>query len=404
MKRKSVCIISFSPILRDARVLREIEYLSPHYDITIIGQGDEPHPAWREMRRVDWVPVASTADDGSGLLRRGLGRLTGFGLLLSGRLSAAALERWYWRQPIMRDTLAKAVASRADAFHANDWNTLPIAAEAARAVGGRFVFDDHEYAPLEFDNRRGWELLYSPMIRHMVGKYAPRAGAMITVAPAIAERYRREFGLDPVVLMNAPPAAGQLPPKETDFERVRLIHHGGALPVRQLEGMIRALAACDRRYSLNFMLTGSDPAYLDYLKRTADELTPGRVTFLDPVAPQNVLGRIREFDMGIYNLPPVNFVHEVALPNKFFDFIVAGMPVCIGPSPSMAEIVRSYDLGCIARSFDPADVAAALNGLTPGRFAEMQEGARRAAREINAEGEMRKLTEIYDRLLAEESR
>jgi hypothetical protein len=400
-KQKSVCIISFSPIVRDARVLREIEYLSPHYDITIIGQGDRPHPSWGEMGNVKWVPVAS-AVTGDGGARRWLGRFMGFGLLLSGKLSPAAYERWYWRQPIMRDTLAKAVASRADAFHANDWNTLPIAAEAARTVGGRFVFDDHEYAPLEFDNRRGWELLYSPIIRHMVGKYAPRAGAMITVAPAIAERYRSEFGFDPVVLMNAPPAAGQAPPKEIDFERVRLIHHGGALPVRQLEGMIRSLASCDRRYSLNFMLTGSDRNYLNYLKRTADELVPGRVTFHDPVAPENVLARIREFDMGIYNLPPVNFVHEVALPNKFFDFIVAGMPVCIGPSPSMAEIVRSYDLGCIARSFEPADVAAALNGLTPERLAEMQQGARRAAREINAEREMGKLREIYDRLLAEE--
>lgn len=398
MKRKSVCVISFSPVARDARVLRQIEYLAPRYDVTVIGQGGGAHPKWREMGSVEWVPAAPIPP-GRGL-RPSLARLTGLGLLLAGRLTPAAYERWYWRQPVMRDALAKAVASRADAFHANDWNTLPVAAEAARAVGGRFVFDDHEYAPLEFDNRRAWELLYSPLIRHMVGKYAPRAGAMITVAPAIAERYRREFGLDPVVLMNAPPAAAELPPKQTDFDNLRLIHHGGALPVRRLEGMIQALALCDRRYSLSFMLTGSDQEYLRYLRRTADELAPGRVTFLDPVAPEEVLGRIREFDMGIYNLPPVNFVHEVALPNKFFDYIAGGMPVCIGPSPSMAEIVRAYGLGCVARSFEPADVAAALNELTPGRFARMREGARRAAREINAEREMGKLLEIYERLLS----
>jgi hypothetical protein len=70
----------------------------------------------------------------------------------------------------------------------------------------------------------------------------------------------------------------------------------------------------------------------------------------------------------------------------------------------MAEIVRSYDLGCIAPSFEPADMAATLNSLTPERFAEMQEGARRAAHEINAEREMGKLREIYGRLLAEETR
>jgi glycosyltransferase involved in cell wall biosynthesis len=398
-RRKSVCVITFSPVARDARVLRQIQYLSPHYDLTVIGHG-EAHPSWRRMEGVTWVPTLTEATP-EGSARRLAEKAAGLLLLLAGRLHPSGFFRWYWRQPIMRDTLAKAVASGCDAFHANDWNTLPVAAEAARRLGGPVVFDDHEYAPMEYDNDPTWRLLYAPMIRRVVAKYAARADAMFTVAPAIAERYRREFGLDPTVLMNAPARAAEPPAKRIDFDNVRLIHHGVAIPIRRLELMIEALALAQRRFSLHFMLTGPDTAYLKFLRRRAEELAPGRVEFHDPVPVEDVLRRVSEFDMGFYNLPPDNFVHEVALPNKFFDFIHAGLPVCIGPSPSMAEIVRSYGLGCVAASFEPRDVAAALDALTPERLAAMREGARRAAREINAEREMAKLVAAYKKLLPE---
>jgi glycosyltransferase involved in cell wall biosynthesis len=398
-KRKSICIISFSPIARDARVLRQIEYLSPHYDLSVIGEGDA-HPSWGEGVR--WNPVPLILPEKS--LRRLLSKVTGFSLLLAGKFHPAGYLRWYWRQPIMKDTLATAIASGCDAFHANDWNTLPIAVEAAKKLGGRVVFDDHEYAPMEFDNRGRSEMMYTSMLRRILEHYATSADVMITVAPAIAERYRQEFQLNPVVVLNAPSQVERWPEKEVDFDNIRLIHHGAAIPIRRLEVMIQALALCDSRFSLYFMLTSPDSAYVKYLKQVADELTPGRVNFLAPVPTADVIRTISDFDMGFCYIAPTIFSYLVSLPNKFFDFIAAGIPVCIGASPSMAEIVRSYDLGCISRSFEPADLAAALNGLTPERFVEMQEGARRASREINAEREMGKLAEIYGRLLAEEAR
>jgi hypothetical protein len=40
--RPTICIISFSPIARDARVLRQIDYLAPHYDLAVLGHGASP--------------------------------------------------------------------------------------------------------------------------------------------------------------------------------------------------------------------------------------------------------------------------------------------------------------------------------------------------------------------------
>lgn len=399
-KRKSICIIAFSPIARDARVLRQIQYLSPHYDVTVIGQG-EAHSSWKDMSGVRWLPTLQIKPERSPrrLMEKGVGLFS----LLAGRVHPDSFNRWYWRQPIMKDTLAKALASDCDAFHANDWNTLPIAVEAAKKLKARVLFDAHEFGPLEFENRAAWRIPYSPMITYMLRKYGPKADVSITVAPAIAARLQREFQMDTSVILNTPAASiARARDAETNFADVRLIHHGGAIRDRRLEVMIAALAQCHRRFSLHLMLVPVDTTYIAYLKNLAEELTPGRVFFHDPVAPEEVVERISGYDVGLCYIAPTNYNYLVSLPNKFFDFIAGGLPVCIGPSPSMAEIVNSYNLGCVAASFEPEDMAAALNQLTPEQLAAMRRGARVAAREINADREMGKLVEIYKRLLAEE--
>jgi glycosyltransferase involved in cell wall biosynthesis len=162
--------------------------------------------------------------------------------------------------------------------------------------------------------------------------------------------------------------------------------------------MIEALALCDRRFSLHFMLLNNDPEYLKELKRLAEELTPGRIIFHNPVPPEDVVLRVSEFDVGFCLIAPTNYNYLVSLPNKFFDYIMAGLAVCIGPSPSMEEIVYEYGLGFVAPSFDPRDVAETLNQLTNDRLAMMRKASQEAAKKINGESEMRKLVELYDRL------
>ena len=394
--KKSICIISFSRIDADARVLRQIRFLSRDYEIAVIGYGDAP-PAGHDGSPVRWLPT-TYAPAGAGGVAAKLRRRA---LLLGGRLRPANYDDWYWGQPQYRDALEKALASGCDAFHANDWNTLPVAAEAARRLNARLVFDAHEYAPLEFENRWAWRLAYSAMITHMLRRYAPQADATITVAPAIAERYRREFQLAPMVVLNAPDSV-QLPETKTagvDFNNIRLIHHGAAIPDRRLEVMIRALALCDQRYTLHFMLTRNNAAYVRHLERLAEELAPGRVSFNPPVEPEEIVQRVSAYDMGFCFIAPTNYNYLVCLPNKFFEYIAAALPVCIGPSPSMSEIVRSYKLGCVAPSFEPGDLAAVLNGLSGEQMLSMREAARAAAKRINAACEMGKVVELYKRLL-----
>src|SRR4051794_32996008 len=85
MRRKRVCILSFSPVYRDGRVLRQIEFLAPHYDLTVIGFGEPPGYS------VEWLPIdrpLTLADK----IRTSLP-------LIPGRVIPRFYDYAYWNQP-----------------------------------------------------------------------------------------------------------------------------------------------------------------------------------------------------------------------------------------------------------------------------------------------------------------
>ena len=374
-RKKTICIISFPPIYRALRQLRQIKYLSPYYDLIVAGYGPLP-PEWQQRQDFTWEPFTQPKSSILGAIIRNI-------RLIVGSLS-----------PRLVPAYKPALEIKCDAYIAHDWKTLPIAVEAARKNNAYVVLDAHEYAPLE-SSSLFHRLVFSPLSRYVLHKHAARIDAALTVAPRIAEKYQHEFKLDPLVVLNATERL-DLPPKELDPRNIRLVHHGGAAEDRRLEAMIETIALCDRCYSLHFMFLNHQSAYAQQLQRLAESKAPGRVTFHPPVAPHETVKKISEFDIGFYLLAPTSFNNMAALPNKFFDFIIAGLAVCIAEvSVSMADIVRQHKLGVITPSIEPQNVADTLNQVSAQEWVEMQGAARRAAAHLNAAVEMKKVLRLF---------
>jgi len=385
----TICIISFSPIARDARVLRQIAALAPQYNLLVVGY-DLPPPRWRDAANVRWFTLEP--------LRRYERRYRA-GFLLTGRVLRLTVfyELWYWLNRLHRQAFNLVRFLNADLLIANDWHALPLAWRLAVHWNAPLILDLHEYAPLEWEEQWQWRLFVAPMIRFFLRRYATQATATMTVAPAIARRYHEEFGFFPATVLNAPDYVA-LEDHTIDPQSVRLIHHGGAVRARQLELMIDTVRLCDQRYHLSFMLV-DDEGYIRHLQAYASRVAPGRVAFLEPVTPDQIVSRIAPFDMGFYLLKPTNYNSSVALPNKLFEFVHAGLAVCVGPSPGMAAFVREWQCGVVAPSFDPAAVAATLNRLGTEEIMTMRRAARTAAAQINAATEMARVVDLCDRLL-----
>jgi hypothetical protein len=388
-----ITIISFSPIYRDARVLRQVEYLSKYFSITVLGYGG------LNSSSHDPVQMFSLRlPSGLALMRKARTLI----LLPLGRiLPGLAYDSWYWGRVEHRAALEIMLKNEKCAIHANEWESLPVAVKASENTGARVVLDLHEYSPLEMENQWIWRIFYKPMIDYFLNKYVSRVSASVTVNKSIAEKYAKNYGFRPDVVMNAPVCTDAPSFKATDPKNILLVHHGGAMRDRRLELMIRMMVYTDTRYSLHLILIESSRGYVSEIKALAEDLVPGRVFFHQPVRPQEIISRLSEFDMGIFLLPFTNFNYTVALPNKFFDFIGAGLAVCVGPSPEMAQLTRQFGFGVVSESFDPFEVAGILNGLSAADIDGMKMQALKARNVLNADVEMGKLLSLYARLLEE---
>jgi glycosyltransferase involved in cell wall biosynthesis len=375
--------------------MRQIDYLSPHFDLTVIG----PRPPVS-----GWQNVTFHSLPGPTLALK----LSHAVFYVLGRLAVSWYERWFWRTRRFQEAFRLALASGADAIHANNWHALPIAIEVARRTGARVVFHQHEFAELEHEHQAMFRWILSPGIRHMLAKYTSdthvRLDASITVCEPIAERYRRELRIDPIVVYNAPkPVELADQTASTDPGRIRLIYHGASQKSRGIETLVRTMGLLDDRFSLDLMLMDDDPGYIRYLRRLAEEIAPGRIFFREPVPPLEIVPTVSAYDVGLSVIQPVNYNTLMMLPNKLFEYLQAGLAVCIGPSPAMVRIVDQFGCGVRTTGFTADDVAAALNRLTADDINRMRRAARRAAASLNADIEMGKIVALYQRLLASDT-
>lgn len=374
----TVLVISFTDLKQDPRVRRQIEALRTHHAVIAAGTGD---PAMSDVRFLGCKRNART------FTRRCVGGIK----LLSRRY-----ESHYWSREHVQELHRKLEGVAFDTVIANDVEALPLALSLA---GTRpVILDAHEYAPRELEERLVWRLFHQGHAHYLCKTYIPKTARVITVADGIAEEYRRLLGVKPVVIQNAAPSH-ILAPRATPTRPIRMIHHGYAMPTRQIEKMIEVMQWVDDRFELDLMLVPNFPEYIQKLKAKASG-NP-RVRFLSPVSMEALVPFTNAYDIGLYLLSPSSFNNLHALPNKFFEFLQARLAVAIGPSPEMAKIVREFGCGVVAKDFAPASLARALNHLTSSDIDRMKAGSERAAQTHTAERNAEKLGQVVADVLGE---
>jgi hypothetical protein len=360
-----ILVISLTDLARDPRVDRQIEFLRSAHEVVAAGLGP---------------PVDNTVEfiDLQVPFRRRPAELARQARSL-GRTVAHRYLSLYWHHPLNLAASRQLAGHRADLVIANDLGALPLACRVA--AGAPVIFDAHELSTDEHAERLWWRTLMAPYADALLRHYLPRTAGVMTVGVAIADVYAERYGVEPVVVTNAPPEA-QLTPTPTEAP-IRLIHHGGARPERRLELMIEAMDLLDRRFELDLILVRNQPRYFTRLKRLVDKRACVRL--IEPVSQRDIVRRINRYDIGVYVLPPLSRNQLLALPNKVFEFIQARLATAVGPSPEMARIVRGHHCGVVTKDFTSRGLAEALRDLTPERVADYKQHAHRAASVLNAE-------------------
>jgi glycogen(starch) synthase len=329
--------------------------------------------------------------------KSGWRRRLGTGLRLAcARLAPPA--KVYWANRLNRQMLTNVLRNRPNIIHANDWLTLPIAAEAARQLRSLVVYDTHEYAVGEREDDFLWRELFRPYIDDLESRHIGCADAVVTVSEGIAAHLQklRRLAEKPVVVRNVPHYSEQ--PYRPTGDPIRVLYQGAFLPDRGLEALI--LSVRQWRDGRRLLLRGiGSPRYLERLRQLAiDTAGPERIEFLAPVSPSQLVFSANAADIGIHPIPPLTIQTDCCLPNKFFEYVMAGLCLVVSPAREMVRLVTEHDLGMVLPDTRPESIAAIINRLTPPAVDAYKRRALAAARLLNWEMEEQILMAVYDRL------
>jgi glycogen synthase len=287
-----------------------------------------------------------------------------------------------WR--LWRTTLALRRAGRRagyfDVVHAHDFATLPAGRLLARR-GARLVYDAHEiYADQEPDPPR----LHRAAVRLLEGPLARRADAVVTVSEPIAGELRESLRLrrQPLVVLSCPPRT-EVEPVARGNGPLLALYQGAMGPGRPLEDLVVAAEHADGVQVTARVLGAPD--------------LPG-VEMAPPVEPDQLVDAAAAFHVGLVINRPVTRNDELVLPNKLFEYLMAGLAVVVPRLPGLTPLVEGEGIGLTYEPGHPELLGAALSELArdPERLGAMRARSRELALErFNAESQLPVLLEAW---------
>jgi glycosyltransferase involved in cell wall biosynthesis len=355
------------------------------HDVTAIGFGAPPElpPGARFVALPEPRPG----------LRNRLGMAAGG---IPARIAPALAPLGHWLRTHFRAARRAVLAARPEIVHANDWPALPAALAAKAAFGARLVYDSHEFAVEEYAHNRNWRLLVRPQVIAIETRGMAAADRVLTVSEGIAGALAARYPgcVAPVALRNVPDLVEQ--PFRPPADPPRLLYHGLIEPRRRVATMIAALAHLPAAQTL--LIRGYGPAA--HLAELRAEAAPfgARVRFEPAVPVEQVIPRANaDADIGIFLVPDDTLQARFALPNKLFEYAMAGLAVLVTPGDDCAALVTRHGFGRVVRD-DPAALAQAIRALPAEDVAAMKRAALEAARALNWAAESAVLRRVYEGL------
>lgn len=295
----------------------------------------------------------------------------------------------------------------ASIFHCHDFHPLP-AALLAQFIGlskAQIVYDAHEFE----SQKNGLTPFRSLCVRLLEQIASRHLAAFISVSPSIIASYRELIpDLEGILILNCPRLWA---PEKKNILRRELgigddvyivLYQGGFMPGRHIEELLEAFRIEDRADRvLVFLGHAADTALARSIERVIKSAaaTLGNVHYLPSVSPELLSEYTGSADIGISLIEDVCLSYRYCLPNKFFEFAMAGLPIVVSDLPEMRRMVEDYDCGVVCSSPEPASIIRSIDTVLSGDMVRAGLNARQMAEENSWERQEHKLLTLYEKII-----
>jgi glycosyltransferase involved in cell wall biosynthesis len=257
-----------------------------------------------------------------------------------------------------------------DVIHVHDVYMLGVGARAKQraALAGRKVqlaYDAHEYVrgtPAAAARRVA---AYADLEAEFIGD----VDRVVAVSDRLAEWLRRDYRLAraPDVVLNAPVD----PPQDIEVPGIRevvgveedtplLVYGGGVNRARGVDTIVRALPQLSDVHLA--IVTRGNSVVVDLQKLAGRLGVRDRIHVATYVDSDLVPLYLTSATVGVISLLRAPN-HDIAVTNKFCEYIAAGLPIVTSDTPAQAELVRDLGLGAVYTAGSAAELASAVRDV-----------------------------------------
>lgn len=351
------------------RAVKEAQALSQAgHDVTVIAtrlaqhveEGDQDilrNAGWRTIRLDFSVPSKRRLPRARQMVGRWLFNMT-------STLWAAKLGN-HFSTP---ELTAESLKVPADLYIAHYVAALPAAARAAAVHGAPYAFDaeDFHIGELPEDSRFDID---RRMIKAIEGRYLPKCAYVSADADGTANAYAKVYGIPtPITVLNVFPLAhapARAPARSTAKPGPSVYWFSQTIGTdRGLECLVRAMGKAESRPHLYLRGTPSR-GYEQVLMRIAQESgVEDRIHFLPTAVAAEMERLASEYDIGFVGEPGQSESRRVALTNKIFTYLLAGIAVIASDIPAHLALESTMgDAMHLFKAEDPQSLAAVLDAL-----------------------------------------
>jgi glycosyltransferase involved in cell wall biosynthesis len=283
---------------------------------------------------------------------------------------------------------------------ANDLDTLLANFLASKLKSIKLVYDSHEYfteVPELVENPRKqkiWQTLEEWIF--------PKLKNCYTVNDSIAKMYMQKYSVSVKVIRNVAPNFMSFAIKTREdlglpTDKFIIIIQGSGINKRR--GAEEAVRAMNYIEGALLLIIGSGDVIHDLKNQVREDDLKDKVRFLPKMPYAEMMQYTMNGDLGLAIDHTDVLNHKLALPNKFFDYIQAEIPILATDITEVRAIIEKYDIGFVLEhELTTQTLAAKINEIKSGFLDQkefLKENLKKAKLSENWENELMKLKEIY---------
>jgi glycosyltransferase involved in cell wall biosynthesis len=414
-----ICSITPHQLLNNPRIVREADALAAAgHDVRVVSVRKTPADSGQDAaiaagRRWRWqsVDIERTPAGRWRWFATGARQKVAGALWRRLRRGAGLASRAYART--YSETIRLAASEPADLIIAHTQPMLAPAASAARRLGCAWSFDCEDLLSEEYGEGLD-DAAHQALIRYLEHRFLPCADAVTVASPAFGPWLADRCGVRRWTFVANVPPLSQFPAEMRPgypSERPHLSLYWFSItagPLRGLEDAVRALplVAVPVRLHVRARML---PGYEQELRALAASLgVADRLECHDLVPASEVVRAASAHDVGLALMQPCCENHELAVPNKIYAYMAAGLAVAATATRGQRAVLETTPgTGIAYAPGDHAGLAAGLNELAhnPDRLQAARAEAFRLARSrFNWDVEQQVLLEAIARIPASAER